>query len=74
MTSYIECTIVSFTSGELLDIMSALVDKADNLIEADQHHLATYYTNMAEQFEILHDKVQDLIPENRVAKLVLVAN
>ncbi len=74
MTSYIECTIVSFTSGELLDIMSALVDKADNLDDAENHTLSAYYTNMAEQFEILHDKVQDLIPENRVAKLVLVAN
>ncbi len=67
-------TAISFTSGELLDIISQLTAVADNLDDAENHTLSAYYTNLAEQFEILHDKIQDFVPENRVAKLVLVAN
>jgi len=62
-------THISFTSGELLDIISALESK-----ENDDPHLASYYLNMIQQFKMVHDKLQDLIPEDRVANFVLTSN
>lgn len=67
-------TQISFTSGELLDIADQLIKMADSLDEAENYTLATYYTNMSQQFLMLNDKLQDFVPENRVANLVLVAN
>ncbi len=67
-------TQISFTSGELLDIINLIEQVADSLDEAENYTLATYFSNMAQQFEMLNDKLQDFVPENRVANLVLVAN
>lgn len=67
-------TQISFTSGELLDIISSLRDKEQHATDADQHHLASYYFNIQEQFERIYDKLQDLPGENRVANLVLAMN
>jgi molecular chaperone GrpE (heat shock protein) len=67
-------TTVSFTSGELLDIADQLIKMADSLDDAENYTLATYYTNMAQQFEMLNDKLQDFVPENRVANLALIVN
>jgi hypothetical protein len=67
-------TQISFTSGELLDIINQLEQVADSLDEAENYTLATYYTNMSQQFLMLNDKLQDFVPENRVANLALVAN
>jgi molecular chaperone GrpE (heat shock protein) len=67
-------TSISLTSGQLLDIIEQLIKMADNLDDAENYTLAAYYFNMAQQFELLHDKLQDFIPENRVANLVLTAN
>jgi hypothetical protein len=67
-------TTISFTSGELLDIADQLIEMADSLDEAENYTLATYYTNMSQQFLMLNDKLQDFVPENRVANLALVAN
>ena len=65
---------ISFTSGELLDIISALDDIGDNCMQADNVHLASYYAKLSQQFEIIYDKVQGFVPENRVANLALVVN
>ena len=67
-------TTISFTSGELLDIISALDDVGDNCMQAENVHLASYYAKLSQQFEIIYDKVQDFVPENRVANLALVVN
>ena len=67
-------TSISLTSGQILDIITQLTEMADNLDDAENYTLAAYYFNMAQQFELLHDKLQDFIPENRVANLVLSAN
>ena len=67
-------TSISFTSGELLDIAEQLTEMADSLDDAENYTLATYYFNMAQQFEMLNDKLQDFVPENRVARLILAAN
>jgi len=67
-------TQVSFTSGELLDIISALEDKAENLEESANFTLANYYYNIIEQLDKITEKLEDFQPENRVANLVLIAN
>jgi hypothetical protein len=67
-------TSISFTSGEILDIISALEEKENALYDADDKHLAAYYMNLGNQFQRVYDKLQDFVPENRVAHLVLAAN
>jgi len=67
-------TQVSFTSGELLDIISTLEEKENALYDADDKHLAAYYMNLGNQFQKIYDKLQEFVPENRVANLVLAVN
>ena len=67
-------TQVSFTSGELLDIISTLEDKVENLEESANFTLASYYYNTIDQFDRIVEKMEEFVPENRVANLVLVAN
>jgi hypothetical protein len=67
-------TSISFTSGELLDIISALEIKLSLAETAGDSHLAIYYFEMQNQFQRIYDKLQDFVPENRVAHLVLAAN
>lgn len=67
-------TSISLTSGEILDIISTLEDKAENLEESAQFHLANYYYNIIQQFDVVSEKLKDFVPENRVANLVLAVN
>ena len=67
-------TSISLTSGQILDIITQLIKMADSLDDAENYTLAAYYFNMAQQFEMLNDKLQDFVPENRVANLILAAN
>lgn len=64
---------VSFTSGQILDIISALEEKEDAIYDKGDKHLAAYYMNMASQFQRVYDKLQNLPGEQRVANLVLTA-
>jgi hypothetical protein len=67
-------TSISFTSGELLDIISALEEKENALYLAENPQLAAYYMNLGVQFQKVYDKLQEFVPENRVANLVLAVN
>jgi hypothetical protein len=67
-------TQISLTSGELLDIINQLNELADNSDDGENYTLASYYSKLAQQFEMVHIKLKDFVPENRVANLVLVAN
>ena len=67
-------TSISFTSGELLDIISTLEDKAENLEESANFHLAAYYYNIIAQLARITEKLEQFQPENKVANLVLIAN
>jgi len=67
-------TQVSFTSGELFDLMTLLDEKVEALDDAREYQLGTYYFYMAKQLQKVAEKLQDFVPENRVANLVLVAN
>ena len=68
-------TSISFTSGELLDIIKALELQEDRAyIYAGDAHLASYYQNLGNQFQRIYDKLQEQTPEDRVANLVLAVN
>jgi len=67
-------TSISFTSGELLDIISALEEKENALYLAENYQLSAYYMNLGCQFQKVYDKLQEVAGEKRVAKLVLTAN
>ena len=67
-------TSISFTSGELLDIISALEEKENALYLAENYQLSAYYMNLGVQFQKVYDKLQELAGEKRVAKLVLTVN
>jgi hypothetical protein len=67
-------TSISFTSGELVDIMSLIEAKEDAVYLAGDKHLAAYYMNLGCQFQRIYDKLQELPGESRVANLVLTAN
>jgi hypothetical protein len=66
-------TSISLTSGELLDVISALCDKEQALYDAEDLHLSAYYLNILQQFEQIVEKLEEKPGENRVAHLVLAA-
>ena len=66
-------TQVSFTSGELMDIISSLDLNIEAAEQDDDYPLAAYYGSIQSQFEHLLVKVNEMQPENRVANLVLAA-
>jgi hypothetical protein len=68
-------TSISLTSGEILDIISALEAKEDNayFVQEDAQ-LSLYYLHLIQQFQEVYNKLQEQIPENRVANLVLTCN
>lgn len=65
-------TSISFTSGEILDIISALCDKEQDVYD-ENPHLSAYYLNMIQQFENVFHKLEELPGEKRVAQLILAA-
>jgi hypothetical protein len=68
-------TTISFTSGELLDIMKALEYYEDDAYyNQNDAQLASYYLSMQNQFQRIYEKLQELPGEDRVANLVLAAN
>ena len=68
-------THISLTSGEILDIIKALEIQEDRAyMNKNDSHLASYYMNLENQFQQIYDKLQEFVPENRVANLVLAVN
>lgn len=64
-------THVSFTSGELYDIIDALSEKGSAAEDAGEHQLSAYYLHLVQQFEEINYKLQELPGEKRVANLVM---
>ena len=62
---------ITFTSGQLLDIISLLEQKEDALYDAEERGLAVYYMQMGIQFQRMYDRLQDLPGEHRVSELVM---
>jgi hypothetical protein len=67
-------TQLSFTSGELYDIIDALSIFEEGLNDDGDPQGAAYYANIAQQFELIRDKLEELPGEDRVANLVLAVN
>lgn len=65
---------ISFTSGQLLDIISVLEEKENALFDAGDKALSIYYMQMGMQFQRMYDRLQDLPGEQRVAELVMPTN
>jgi hypothetical protein len=66
-------TSISFTSGEIMDIISALEVKENQAYDGGDPQLAAYYMHMATQFERINDRLSERPGEYRVAELVLTA-
>lgn len=64
-------THISFTSGEIFEIISALADRYQDAEDRGNHHLSAYFLNMVQQFEMITEKLNDLPGEQRVANLVM---
>jgi hypothetical protein len=64
-------THISFTSGQIQDIIDCLDEKETALYDAGDKYLASYYLNMGSQFQHVYDRLQELPGEKRVANLVL---
>jgi hypothetical protein len=64
-------TQLSFTSGELMDIIVMLEDKIVSFEFDEDYYTAAYYGNIQQQFETVLAKVKEMQPENRVAFLVM---
>lgn len=62
---------ITFTSGQLLDIISVLEETENSLYDEDNKHLAVYYMNMVSQFQRMYDLLQGLPGEKRVAQLTI---
>jgi hypothetical protein len=67
-------THITFTSGQIIDIMDALRSKAVSAINAGDDHLTAYYGDMIMQFETVFIKLNELPGELREANLVLAMN
>jgi len=64
-------TSVSFTSGELLDIIKSLEVMESKAEYNEDYYLASYYLHLSQQFGRIHEKLQEMPSENRVAHLIL---
>ena len=66
---------VTLTSGQIKDIISAL-ERCENdaYFNKGDEHLADYYMSIQNQFTLVLEKLQEFVPENRVANLVLAVN
>ena len=67
-------TQVSLTSGEVMDVISSLTSKGNAAFDSQDYHLADYYFRIAYQFEKVSEKLKEMIPEKRVANLVMIQN
>lgn len=67
-------TTISLTSGEVMDVISALTLKGNFAFDSKDYHLADYYFKIAYQFQKVSEKLNEMIPEERVANLVMVMN
>lgn len=63
---------ITFTSGQLLDLIALLEEKEDALYDAEDRGLSVYYMQMGVQFQRMYDLLQDLPGEKRTTQLVIV--
>ena len=66
-------TSISLTSGELMDVISALEAMEIRAGYDNDAHLADYYLNIILQFQQVLEKVKEKPGEKRVANMVLAS-
>ena len=70
-----EVTIIELTSGEimnLIELIEAKINEYEDKEDAESRHLHGYYVTIAEQFDKVLDRLnRDVVPEQRLAKMVL---
>lgn len=64
---------ISFTSGQLLDLIALIEEKEDALYDAGNKGLCVYYMQMGVQFQKMYDLLQNLPGEKRIAELVITS-
>ena len=57
-----------------MDVISSLTSKENAAFDSQDYHLADYYFRIAYQFEKVSEKLKEMIPEKRVANLVMIQN
>lgn len=62
---------IQLTRGQILDLMSLLSDKAEDLIDNDEVRLGHYYLDMHSQFLELNNIIKRRASERQLATLVL---
>lgn len=62
---------ISFTSGQLMDIMSALEALEEKLYHSGDRNLSLYYMQMVTRFQTMLEILEDLPGEKRVAELIV---
>ncbi len=68
-------TSITLTSGQIKDIISSLErSENDAYFNKKDAYLADYYLSMQNQFTLVLEKLQEIVPEERVANLVLAMN
>jgi len=67
-----EMTQISFTSGQLLDLMSLTEEKENYHFNNGNPQLAVYYMEMGLQFKKVYDKLLERPGEQRSADLTLI--
>lgn len=68
---FVLMTSISFTSGEIMDIIDALEVKEEYAYDNGEHQLAAYYMQLVNQFQRINDRLSERPGEHRVAELVL---
>jgi hypothetical protein len=63
---------LSLSSGEILDIISALNKQETTADFNEDYLLAAYYSHLASQFQNLHQQLQTRPGERRQADLMLI--
>jgi hypothetical protein len=66
-------TQISLTSGEILYVINSIRAKERSVRELHPH-MSVHYLNIAQQFEDVYNKLQELPGEERVANLILAAS
>lgn len=62
---------ISFTSGQLLDLISLIEEKENDLYDKGDKALSVYYMQMGVQFQRMYDRLQSLPGEQRVTEMVI---
>ena len=64
-------TTLTLTRGQILDLMSLLCDKAEEVLDNDEVRLAHYYLDMHSQFLGLNTIIKNRASERQLATLAL---